>query len=99
MAYEVIISSDVLKNLDAIVFYLEKNWSKKIAMNFLYTFYKKVDIIALNPAASKRSSRYPSIRTILITKHNRLYYEVFDDRIELLQLLDTRQNPEKNKFE
>ena len=99
MAYEVIISTDVLRTLDAIVFYLERNWSKKIAEKFLLTFYETVDAIAKNPAISRRSSKYPTIRKILVTRHNMLYYEVIHDRIELLQIFDTRQNPEKNKFE
>ena len=98
MAYEVIISTDVLKTLDAIAFYLEREWSKKVAVQFLNTFYKKVDAIAINPLISRRSSKYTAIRKILITKHNMLYYEVFNERIELLQIFDTRQNPEKNKF-
>ena len=99
MAYEVIISTDVLSTLDAVVFYLERNWSKKIAEKFLLTFYETVDAIAINPTISSRTSKYPTIRKILITKHNMLYYEVNHDRIELLQIIDTRQNPEKNKFE
>jgi len=39
------------------------------------------------------------VLSVLITKQNMLYYKVFDDRIELLQLFDTRQDPTKNKFD
>ena len=99
MAYKVIFSKDVLNRLDAIVFYLEKNWSKAVAKKFLLRFYEKTDTIASNPALGRKSSRYSSIRKILITKHNILYFEVFDDYIHLLQIFDTRQNPAKNKFE
>jgi plasmid stabilization system protein ParE len=99
MAYEVIISTDVLKSLDAVIFYLERRWSENVAKKFLLTFYKKVDAIALNPTISRSSSRYPAIRKIFITKHNILYYEVFEERIELLQIFDSRQNPQKNIFE
>lgn len=99
MAYSVVFSNDVLNRLDAIVFYLERNWSKAVAKRFLIRFYERVDTIALNPALGRKSSRYESIRKILITKHNMLYFEVFNDRIELLQLFDTRQNPAKNKFD
>ena len=99
MAFQVIISSDVLNALDSIVFYLEEKWSKTVARKFLVRFYEKVDSIASNPTISRKSTKYPSIRKVLITKHNMLYYEVFDDRIELLQIFDTRQDPAKNKFE
>lgn len=99
MAYKVIFSKDVLNKLEAVVFYLEMNWSKTVAKDFLFRFYEKIDIIASNPAIGRRSSRYHSIRKTLITKHNILYFEVFSDRIELLQIFDTRQDPAKNKFE
>jgi plasmid stabilization system protein ParE len=99
MAHKVIFSKDVLIRIDAIVFYLEKNWSKTVAKNFLLRFYEKIDTIASNPALGRKSSRYSSIRKILITKHNMLYFEVFNNRIELLQIFDTRQNPAKNKFD
>ncbi len=99
MAYEVIISTDVLKSLDAVVFYLERKWSANVAKKFLRTFYKKVDAIAINPAIGRKCLRYSSIRKAYITKHNILYYELIEDRIELLQIFDSRQNPAKNIFE
>jgi plasmid stabilization system protein ParE len=99
MAYKVIVSKDVLNGLDAIIFYLERNWSKAVAKKFLLRFYEKVDAIAINPAIGRKSSRHSSVRKTLITKHNMLYFEVFPDHIELLQIFDTRQNPAKNKFE
>ena len=99
MAYKVIFSRDVLNGLEAIIFYLERNWSKAIAQKFLLRFYEKVDTIAINPATGRKSSRHSSIRKMLITKHNMLYFEVFTDHIEILQIFDTRHNPVKNKFE
>jgi hypothetical protein len=38
------------------------------------------------------------IRSILLTKHNRLFYRIKDETIELLNIFDTRQNPEKQPF-
>lgn len=99
MAYEVIFSDDVLKTLDAVIYYLEINWSKPVAERFYYTFFQKVEAVAQSPFIGKLSFRNSSIRKILITKHNALYYEVSENSIQLLQLFDTRQNPVKNKFE
>ena len=99
MAYEVIISDEVFNTLNSIVLYLEKRWSKKVAENFLNTFYEKVDAITTNPNIGRRSAREPSIRKILITKHNMLYYEINSNRIELLTIFFTAQDPSKNIFE
>ena len=99
MAYEIIISDEVFSALNAIVLYLEKEWSKKVATNFLLIFYDTVDSIANNPKIGRKTIKNPSIRKILVTKHNMLYFEVAGNRIELLTIFFTAQNPAKNKLE
>lgn len=99
MAYQIIISNEVFDALNSIVFYLEKKWSKKVAENFLHTFYEKIDSIGSNPNIGRKSGRAFSIRKILITKHNLLYYEINGNSIHLLAIFYTAQNPSKNIFE
>ena len=99
MAYEIIISNEVFSALNAVVLYLEKRWSKKVAENFLFIFYDKVNAIANNPNIGRKTNKDSDIRKILITKHNMLYYEVSGNRIELLTIFFTIQDPLKNKFE
>jgi len=55
--------------------------------------------LASNPKIGIKSKSDKTIRSLLVTKHNRLYFSVDDDKILLLQLFDTRQHPSKNKFE
>ena len=98
MAYEVIISEEVFSALNAVVLYLEKRWSKKDAENFLLIFYDKVNAIANNPNIGRKTVKNTAIRKIPITKHNMLYYEITDTRIELLTIFFTAQHPDKNKF-
>jgi hypothetical protein len=45
-----------------------------------------------------RSSGHADIREALVTKHNVLFYRITEDRIYLLTLWDTRQDPEKRPF-
>ena len=99
MAYQIIISAEVFNSLNAVLLYLETKWSEKVAKNFLTTFYKKVDALAINPNIGKRTIKNPSIRKILITKHNMLYYEVVGNTIVLLSIFYTSQHPAKNKIE
>jgi DNA modification methylase len=40
----------------------------------------------------------PSIRKFIIIKHNTLYYEIFENRIEHLTIFFNAQNPDKNKL-
>jgi hypothetical protein len=41
----------------------------------------------------------PSIRKFVITKHNTLYYQIEDGRIDLLTIFFNVKNPDKNKYE
>lgn len=76
MAYQVIISDEVFGTLNTKLLYLESKWSKKDAENFLLNFYRKVDMLAENPLIGCKTIKNPTIRKLLITKHNLLYYEI-----------------------
>lgn len=41
----------------------------------------------------------PSVRKLLITKHNALYYSVVGNEVTLLDFFDTRQDPSKDPFQ
>ena len=99
MAYEIIISDEVFSALNAVVLYLENKWSKKDAENFLLIFYNTVDKLTNNPTLGRKTFKNPSIRKLLITKHNMLYYEVTGNKIALLTIFFTTQNPDRNKLE
>ena len=99
MAYKVIISDEVFNSLNSVTAYLEARWSKRVAQNFLLTFYEKVDAIIKHPNIGKRTIKNPAIRKLLITKHNMLYYEVSGSTIHLLTIFFTIQDPGKNKME
>ena len=98
MAYEVIFSDEVFEKLNSIVFYLETNWSKQVAENFLIIFYNRIDNLSFNPKAGMQILNNSSVRKFVITKHNTLYYEIFENRIELLTIFFNPQNPVKNKY-
>ena len=99
MAYQIIIADEVFTALNSIIFYLENKFSKKVAAHFLLIFYKKAESLSDNPNLGRKISEHATIRRILITKHNLLYYEVVGNQIHLLSIFFTVQNPKKNKFE
>jgi hypothetical protein len=45
------------------------------------------------------STKEKKIRSIVLTKHNKLYYRINNDLIEVLNIFDTRQNPKQNKYD
>ena len=60
---------------------------------------ERVYNLSLLPNLGIASIKEPSIRSILITKHNRLYYQAYSDKIVILDIFDRRQDTQKNKYD
>jgi len=78
---------------------LEVEWGQRRAVEFLSKLDTRIDTLKEQPFIGKPSGRKPEVRTVLITKHNRLYYKVSNNTIVILNMYDTRRNPQKNPFE
>ncbi len=76
-----------------------EHWGVSTAKNFFLTYTIKIDILAKNPKVGRISVKKDTIRSIPITKHNRLYYRIDKKTIFLITIFDTHQDPAKNKFE
>lgn len=98
MAYEIIWSEISLQDYNGIVEYLIDEWSLSAASNFVDIVNKKLDNLSKQPLVGIMSEKNPSIRSILFTPHNRLYYKLSGNIIELLAIIDTRTNPTENPF-
>lgn len=44
-------------------------------------------------------SKIKNVKSVLVTKHNRLYYRIKGDTLQILLLWYTRQNPTRHPFE
>ncbi len=99
MAIQIIWSKNAVADFERIIRYLNKMWTEKIALEFEYKVYSKVELLASQPQIGRTSTSFNTIKSILITKHNRLYYQISDLGLEVLNILDTRQNPDKNIYE
>src|SRR5438477_12321402 len=98
MAYEIIWTKYASNDLEKIINFLSDNWSYKIAREFIIECDIKIELISVTPFLGTISKKDSSVRRILVTKHNYLYYELIEDQIVLLNFFDTRQDPAKNPF-
>lgn len=98
MAYKIRWTLNALEDYKRVINYLVMDWSVNIAIDFEAILNKKLTNLSYNPSIGIASQKKPIVRSILITKHNRLYYQIVKDSIVLLNLFDTRQNPEKNIY-
>jgi len=98
MAKQIIWSPLAESDLSNILDYLDKNWERKVAINFLDLTDNFVNQISLNPKQFPVIHKRKGIRKCVITKHNTLFYRSKRDKVEVLRIYDTRQNPETLTF-
>lgn len=98
MVYKIRWTTIALEDYKKVIEYLIKIWSVRVAIDFEEIVNKKLANLSCQPFIGIASQKKQMVRSILFTKHNRLYYRITEDTIELLNIFDTRQNPEKNSF-
>ena len=98
MAFQIITKKRFEKKVIKLLLYLETEWSDTVAINFKITLLRKLELLATQPQIGVEVNSLKNIRSILITKHNRVYYRIEEDKIIVLNMIDTRKNPKKNPF-
>lgn len=97
-SYKIVWTKNAVSDYNRIINYLLENWSDKIITDFNKNVQAKLKTLSRNKHMGVPSSKIKGVRSILLTKHNRLYYRVRKNLIELLNIIDTRQNPVKNPY-
>ena len=95
MALEIVWSPRSERNLDSIIEYLKTDWTEREAANFIKQVSKITNLVSESPLLFRALTGEHNVREAVITKHNLLIYRVHSDRIEILAVFDTRQNPKK----
>jgi plasmid stabilization system protein ParE len=98
MAVKIEWTDPVLQDLKTIVSYIEIEWSEAMADRFVEQVLERLKVLAKQPYMGMASTKHPSVRSIKVSKHNKLYYRFENDTLILLSLFDTRQHPDKNLY-
>jgi plasmid stabilization system protein ParE len=91
MDKKIVVTRRFRKNTLDLFEYLLKNYSEKIAFNFLNKPGQRVELIIRHPEIGKPSKIRPNVRSVTLQPHNRIYYRLKTDIIELLCLFDMRK--------
>jgi len=98
MEHEIRWTENAFEDLKEVFIYLEKEWSSEVSNNFLDKCFLNIELISKFPHIGIRSEKDKTVRKILITKNNFLFYRVENKIITLLGLIDTRSDPNKGKY-
>ena len=95
--YKIIYKKRFQKKFLQLIEYLSREWSLKVTDDFIATFQTKINQLNSNPNIGKVSTVL-NVRTLLITKHNRLYYRVKQNTIEVINRYYTRANYKNSPY-
>lgn len=97
MAYQLVERKIFINKLTKLLVYLEAEWGFDVAQKFQANIDKHLTLIIQQPYIGLPTTR-KDVRSILVTKHNRLFYKISGDKIIVLNFYDTRINPKKNPY-
>ena len=98
MAYKIIVKKRFTTKLIKLLLYLEAEWGKPVANRFQNKLENRLDNLSAHPFTGAESEYFKNIRSILITKHNRLYYRIKGDTIEVINMYDTRRKTKRDRL-
>jgi plasmid stabilization system protein ParE len=98
MAYEIVIKKRFTYKVQKVLTYLEKEWSSKVASEFLLKIDHRISLLVTQPEIGAPSLKVKDVRAVLITRHNKMYYQIKNNKVIILNLYDTRINPKKKRY-
>ena len=86
------ITDEASRQIEGISDYLESEWSARIRDNFLHKLESAVTVISQMPFSFPESERHLGLRRCVVHKFTSIYYRVKNDEVEILAVVDNRQN-------
>ena len=90
MAYKIVFNKKFIKSLNGVLNFLEQEWSKKTADDFLDKLDIRINSLQHHPFIGSLT-KIKNVRGLHITGHNRMYYKVKNKKVTILNLYDTRR--------
>lgn len=92
---EIQFSKEAFDDLDKIEDYLLKRWNDKVLEDFNFELDRCLKII-IDGIAVFQNYEDTKYQKILITKHNTLIYNIENNIVKVIRILQNFQNPEEN---
>jgi plasmid stabilization system protein ParE len=98
MAYEIIYKKRFLNKLLTLLDYLKNEWGQSVSEKFIIQLQKRLNTLSKHPFIGSPSNAVKSVRSILVTRQNRIFYKIEGNVIEAINMQDSRSDPNKNPY-
>ena len=89
---KIVLSDPAAEQLQALLDYLEFDWSPRIRDNFLVKLERSFIALRQFPAGFPVSEKFPGLRKCVITPQCSAYYQIHADEIEIIAIFDNRMD-------
>ncbi len=95
--YPIIWTEEAIRNLEAILDYLQNRWTQREVDNFKKRLSNLLRLISGNPKLFPKSENQPRLRKAVLARQTIIFYEFKHGKVYLIYLFGSSQNPEKIK--
>lgn len=95
---KIVWTREATRELQMIIAYLQSNWSKAIAEEFVGNLYTKIRLLQDTPETGIASYEYAHVRRLLIARNSVLYYQAEDDNIVILNVFNLLSSADEPLF-
>lgn len=95
---KVVVTRRFRRNVLSVYQYLSKDYSARIADEFLEKVEQRIAFIITNPTIGKPSLTKANIRSVILTPYNQIFYRYTEGTAEILCLFDMRRHPGKKPY-
>lgn len=95
MAKTVVLSATAKTKLEALLVYLQREWSEKAKQEFIEKLDIKIKQVSRFPKSCPESATFKNLYKCVVTKQTTFYYRIKQKEIEVITLFDSRQDPQK----
>jgi plasmid stabilization system protein ParE len=97
MALRIRWTSKAFKRFDSIIAFIENEWGARVTEQFIKRTFELLSLISKHPHIGTLENQEKSIRGLVITKHNKLFYRIDDKKQEviLLNIFDNRSSAKR----
>lgn len=99
IGYPVFLSPLAEHRIEGILAFLRAEWGEPARDRFIAKLRSSLELIGRYPGGAPSSSAMPGVRRLVVTKQTAIYYRVAQDAVEVITVIDTRQDPEAIKRE
>jgi plasmid stabilization system protein ParE len=99
MGLQIVAKKRFLNSFKKVTSYLKAEWGKAVAEDFNTIVQSKLDLIASHPGIGSVTA-ISNTRSVIVGKghQNKIYYRVENNKIVVINMIDTRKNPKHNPF-